>query len=48
MTSTSSEEVRGESCTYILQLFVTDTTVVNEGTTDHVYYPVPVRIVNDL
>ncbi len=39
---------RGESCTYTLQLFVTDTTVVNEGTTHYVYYPVPVKIINDL
>lgn len=39
---------RGESCTYILQLFVTDTTIVNEGTTHFVYHPVPIKIVNDL
>lgn len=39
---------RGEACTYILQLFVTDTTIVNEGTTHYVYHQVPVKIVNDL
>jgi hypothetical protein len=39
---------RGESCTYILQLFVTDTTIVNEGTTHYVYHQVPVKLVNDL
>jgi len=39
---------RGESCTYILQLYVTDTTIVNEGTTHYTYMQVPVKIVNDL
>lgn len=39
---------RGESCTYDLQLFVTDTTVVNESTTHYTYHTVPVKIVNDL
>ena len=39
---------RGESCTYILQLFVTDTTIVSEGTTHYVYHQVPVKLVNDL
>lgn len=39
---------RHESCTFILQLFVTDTTVVDEGTTHYVYHQVPVKIVNDL
>lgn len=39
---------RGESCTYILQLFVTDTTIVNEGTTHYIYHQVPVKLVNDL
>jgi len=39
---------RGESCTYILQLFVTDTTIVNEGTTHYMYHQVPVKVVNDL
>lgn len=37
-----------ESCTFILQLFVTDTTVVNEGTTHYVYHQAPVKIINDL
>lgn len=39
---------RGESCTYSVQLFATDTTVVNESTTHYRYYEVPVKIVNDL
>ncbi len=40
---------RGESCTYNLQLFVTDTAVVNDaGTTHYVYHLVPVKIINDL
>lgn len=39
---------RRTSCTYILQLFVTDTTIVNEGTTHYVYHQVPVKLVNDL
>jgi hypothetical protein len=39
---------RGESCTYSLQLFVTDTTVVNEGITHFNYHQVPVKLVNDL
>jgi len=39
---------RGEVCSYHLQLFVTDTTVVNESTTHYKYYPVPLKIINDL
>ena len=39
---------RGQSCTYSVQLFATDTTVVNEITTHYRYYEVPVKIVNDL
>lgn len=40
---------RGESCTYNLQLFVTDSTAVNDNsTTHHLYHQVPVKIVNDL
>ena len=40
---------RGGSCTYTLQLFVTDTTAVNDGgTTHHLYRQVPVKIINDL
>lgn len=39
---------RGEACSYHLQLFVTDTTVVNESTTHYNYYPVPLKIINDL
>jgi hypothetical protein len=39
---------RGESCTYDLQLFVTDTTVVDESSTHYKYFPVPVKIINDL
>jgi hypothetical protein len=39
---------RGESCTYDLQLFVTDSTIVNEGTTHYIYYPVPLKLINDL
>jgi hypothetical protein len=40
---------RGGSCTYTLQLFVTDTTAVNDnGTTHYVYHQVPVKIINDL
>ncbi len=39
---------RLEACSYIVQLFVTDTTVVNEGTTHYVYFPVPLKIINDL
>ncbi len=39
---------RGESCTYNLQLYATDTTIVNEGTTHYVYHQVPVKLINDL
>jgi hypothetical protein len=39
---------RGESCSYILQLFATDTTVVSEGTTHYHYHQVPLKIINDL
>jgi hypothetical protein len=39
---------RGESCTYILQLFVTDTTIVGEGSTHYAYHLVPVKLINDL
>ncbi len=39
---------RGESCSYILQLFVTDTSVVNEGSTHYIYHQVPLKIINDL
>jgi len=40
---------RGESCTYNLQLFVTDSTAVNDnGGSNHDYHQVPVKIVNDL
>jgi hypothetical protein len=40
---------RGGSCTYTLQLFVTDTTAVNDNSTTHyVYHQVPVKIINDL
>lgn len=39
---------RGESCSYILQLFVTDTTIVDEGKTHSMPYSVPLKIVNDL
>lgn len=40
---------RGESCTYNLQLFVTDTAVVNDaGTTHYTYHVVPIKVINDL
>lgn len=39
---------RGEACSYIVTLFVTDTTVVNEGSTHHIHFPVPLKIINDL
>lgn len=40
---------RGESCTYDLQLFVTDSTAVNDNSTSNYdYHQVPVKIVNDL
>jgi hypothetical protein len=39
---------RGEACSYDLQLFVTDTSVVNEGTTHYTYHQVPLKIINDL
>lgn len=37
----------GESCTYILQLYVTDTTVVGVGHHE-TWHQVPVKVVNDL
>jgi len=40
---------RGSSCTYTLQLFVTDNSIVNDGATTHyIYHQVPVKIINDL
>ena len=40
---------RLESCTYNLQLFVTDSTAVNNDSTTHYsYHDVPVKIINDL
>jgi hypothetical protein len=40
---------REESCTYDLQLFVTDNTLVNDGSTTHYkYHTVPLKIINDL
>ncbi len=39
---------RKESCTYNVQLFATDTTVLNESTTHYRYHVVPVKIINDL
>lgn len=39
---------RTQSCTYILQLFVTDKTIVNEGTTHRVFHQVPLKLVNDI
>jgi hypothetical protein len=39
---------RGDSCTYIIQLFVTDNSVVADSGTHYIYHQVPVKIVNDL
>jgi hypothetical protein len=40
---------RKEECTYTLELFVTDNTLVNDGGTTHYqYFPVPVKVINDL
>lgn len=40
---------RGESCTYNLQLFVTDSTAMNDNSsTNYNYHQIPVKIVNDL
>jgi hypothetical protein len=40
---------RGEECTYTVELFDTDNTLVNDGATTHYkYFPVPVKVVNDL
>ncbi|WP_428634943.1 hypothetical protein [Sedimenticola sp.] len=39
---------QGESCSYTVRLFVTDTTVVNESTTHHIWDYEAVKIVNDL
>jgi hypothetical protein len=40
---------RKEECTYTLELFVTDNTLVNDGGTTHYkYHPVPVKVINDL
>lgn len=43
-----SKLYHGESCSYVLQLFVTDRTIINEGTTHYVYHPVPLKLINDL
>ena len=39
---------RGESCTYTIRLFVTDTTILNESTTHYIYDTESVKIINDL
>ncbi len=40
---------RKEACTYTIELFTTDNTLVNDGASTHYkYHPVPVKIVNDL
>lgn len=39
---------RGESCTYTVQLFATDTTIVSESSTHYKYSTVPLKIINDL
>lgn len=40
---------RRESCSYSLQLFVTDKSIINDGATTHyTYHEVPVKIINDL
>lgn len=40
---------RKEACTYTVELYATDNTLVNDGATTHYhYYPVPVKVVNDL
>jgi hypothetical protein len=44
----NSQLYRGESCSYDLQLFVTDRTIVSEGTTHYAYSTVPIKLVNDL
>jgi hypothetical protein len=38
-----------EACTYTIELYGTDNTLVNDGATTHYhYFPVPVKIINDL
>jgi hypothetical protein len=38
-----------EACTYTIELYGTDNTLVNDGATTHYhYYPVPVKIIDDL
>lgn len=45
----SNRLARTEACTYTIELYATDNTVVNDGATTHYhYYPVPVKLVNDL
>lgn len=39
---------RGDSCTYTLRLYITDTTIVQPGGTHYIYHDVPIKIVNDL
>ena len=40
---------RGDSCTFIVQLFVTDNSAINDDSSTHyTYHQVPVKIVNDL
>ncbi|MGD0613656.1 MAG: hypothetical protein ABSB41_19335 [Anaerolineales bacterium] len=40
---------KGSSCTFTVELYVTDNTLVNDGGTTHYnYYDVPVKVVNDL
>jgi hypothetical protein len=39
---------RNESCTYTLQLYVTDTSVIPHVGTHYRYHQVPIKIVNDL
>ena len=43
-----SKLYRGESCAYGLYLFVTDRTIVSEGTTHYIPFTFPVKLVNDL
>lgn len=45
----SNRLARKESCTYTVDLYATDNTLVNDGATHHHHwYPVPVKVVNDL
>jgi hypothetical protein len=45
----SNRLARTGACTYTIELYATDYTLVNDGATTHYhYYPVPVKIVNDL